>query len=168
MSCFTKILLFCSWMLKQSYSLRDNGVLDVKLQMVSGSCFVMCVAPRDVCSDRGDRRHHTKYPPKPKSFLWLQPLPDTNEGARASLAFGLLLPDFRKPRAQRLSKLLTASRPRHLLATNKTSPPRISNSFPQIHSYFSHQKKRLFLVLFIKSGWPSLYIALLQIPLWET
>lgn len=141
MSCFTKILLFCSLMLQWSYSLQDDGVLATKLQTESGRC-LGCLWPTEMCTATEVRRsiapiaHLSQNLSSDCSVFWIFMTRVQERGYTGHLCPGLILPDFHKPRAQGLSKLPTASRPWYLLATDQTSPPGISNSFPQIHLCF--------------------------------
>lgn len=142
MSCFTKIHLFCSWMLQRSYSLRDDGVLAVKLQMPSGRCLgyvwptEMCTATEVTCSIT-PTAHLTQNPASVCSPFCILMVRVQERRCTGHLCPELLLPNFHEPGAQGLSKLPTASRPWYVLATDQPPPPRISNSFPQIHFCFS-------------------------------
>ena len=163
-------------MLQLSYFLQDDGVLAVKLQTPSGRS-LGCVWPTEMCTATEVTHsitpiaHVSQNPSSDCSPFRILMIRAQERGCTGHLCPGPLLPDFHEPRAQGPSKLPTASRPWYVLATNKTSPPRISNSFPQIHFCFflpKHYVAKYFVVLFCKSGCPSLYIGHPQLPFQES
>ena len=132
-------------MLQLSYFLQDDGVLAVKLQTPSGRS-LGCVWPTEKCTATEVTysitpiAHVSQNPSSDCSPFRILMIRAQERGCTGHLCPGPLLPDFHAPRAQGPSKLPTASRPWYVLATDQTSPPRISNSFPQIHFCFSATK----------------------------
>lgn len=154
-------------MLQWSSSLWDDGVLALKLQTLSGRRLA-CVWSTEMCTGTevtdsiAPIANLSQNPSSTYSPFLIRTIRVEERWRTGHVRPGLLLPNFHKPGTQELSKLLTASRPRSLLTTNQTSPPR-NIQFFSTNPFLLFLTQTLcdikyFVTLFCKFGWPSLYI----------
>lgn len=160
-------------MLQWSYYLWHSSALALKVQTISGR-HLACVWSTEMCTGTevtdsiAPVANPSQNPSSDYSPFLILTIRVEERWCTRHVHPGLLLPNFHKPRAQELSKLPTAPRPRYVLTTNQTSPPR-NIQFLSTNPFLLFLTKTLcdikyFVMLFCKSDCPSLYIGHPQLP----